>query len=92
MAQIGSFTRGENDVYTGEIRTLTLRVKANIRPVERDTETPPPRRSCSFSIRQGIPDNSANMEHLHHRPGRNSQEFAVGCVDKHVFPVPHRSR
>src|SRR3546814_7058813 len=25
MAQIGSFTRGENGVYTGEIRTLTLR-------------------------------------------------------------------
>jgi hypothetical protein len=26
MAQIGSFTRGENGIYTGEIWTLTLRV------------------------------------------------------------------
>lgn len=38
MAQIGSFTRGESGVYTGEIRTLTLRVKATIRPCERDNE------------------------------------------------------
>ena len=30
MAQIGSFIRNEDGVYTGEIRTLTLRVKAMI--------------------------------------------------------------
>ncbi|TPG38036.1 DUF736 domain-containing protein [Sphingomonas koreensis] len=36
MAQIGSFTRDESGVYTGEIRTLALRVKASIRPVERE--------------------------------------------------------
>ena len=41
MAQIGSFTRGENGIYTGEIRTLTLRVKATIRPVERENDKAP---------------------------------------------------
>lgn len=41
MAQIGQFTRGENGVYTGEIRTLTLRVKAAIRPCDRDHDKAP---------------------------------------------------
>ena len=41
MAQIGTFTRGENGIFTGEIRTLTLRVKATIRPFERENERSP---------------------------------------------------
>src|SRR3546814_11348075 len=41
MAQIGSFTRNEDGVYNGEIRTLTLRVKATIRPVEREHDKAP---------------------------------------------------
>src|SRR3546814_5710790 len=38
MAQIGSFTRNEDGVYNGEIRTLTLRVKATIRSEEHTSE------------------------------------------------------
>ena len=44
MAQIGNFIRGEDGVYTGEIRTLTLRVKATIRPVERENDKAPDHR------------------------------------------------
>lgn len=38
MAQIGTFIRTEDGTFNGEIRTLTLRVKASIRPVERERE------------------------------------------------------
>jgi uncharacterized protein (DUF736 family) len=44
MAQIGSFTRGESGVYTGEIRTLVLRVDALICPCERDCNKSPDHR------------------------------------------------
>src|SRR3546814_3381246 len=53
MAQIGSFTRGENGVYTGEIRTLTLRVKASIRPCERDNEKAPDHRVSASGVEFG---------------------------------------
>jgi uncharacterized protein (DUF736 family) len=34
MAQIGTFTRGEDGVFTGTIRTLALNVKARLVPTE----------------------------------------------------------
>lgn len=53
MAQIGTFTRGEDGVYTGEIRTLTLCVKATIRPVERDHAKAPDHRVSTGSVESG---------------------------------------
>ena len=41
MAQIGTFTRGDDGVFTGTIRTLTLNVKASIKPVPRRTTSRP---------------------------------------------------
>ena len=55
MAQIGSFIRGENGVYTGEIRTLTLRVKASIRPCERDNEKSPDHRVSANGVLDAMP-------------------------------------
>ena len=34
MAQIGTFTRGEDGVYTGTIKTLSLNIKARFLPAE----------------------------------------------------------
>jgi uncharacterized protein (DUF736 family) len=34
MAQIGAFTRGEDGVFTGTIRTLALNIKARLTPAE----------------------------------------------------------
>jgi uncharacterized protein (DUF736 family) len=34
MAQIGAFTRGEDGVFTGSIRTLALNVKARLTPAD----------------------------------------------------------
>ena len=50
MAQIGSFIRGDNGIYTGEIRTLTLNVKATIHPVEREHEKSPDYRVAAGSV------------------------------------------
>lgn len=41
MAQIGSFTRDESGVFSGAIRTLTLNVKAVIKPVAKDHDRAP---------------------------------------------------
>jgi uncharacterized protein (DUF736 family) len=35
MANIGTFTRDENGIYTGTLRTLTVRAKVTIAPIER---------------------------------------------------------
>ena len=44
MAQIGTFTRDDKGVLSGSIRTLTLNVKATIRPTERDNDKAPDHR------------------------------------------------
>lgn len=44
MAQIGTFTRDDDGVFSGSIRTLTLNVKATIRPVEGDNDKAPDHR------------------------------------------------
>jgi uncharacterized protein (DUF736 family) len=41
MAQIGSFTRDESGVFTGTIRTLTLNVKATLKPSPKDNDKAP---------------------------------------------------
>lgn len=41
MATIGSFTRDDSGVFTGSIRTLTLNVKASIRPASKDNDKAP---------------------------------------------------
>ncbi|MBO9621676.1 MAG: DUF736 domain-containing protein [Sphingomonas sp.] len=53
MAQIGTFGRDENGVFTGSIRTLTLNVKATIRPVDRDNDKAPDHRVFAGAVEIG---------------------------------------
>ena len=56
MAQIGTFTRGDDGVFTGTIRTLNINVKATIKPVAKDNERsprPPGHRQRS-RVRRGL--------------------------------------
>jgi uncharacterized protein (DUF736 family) len=53
MAQIGTFTRDESGIFSGSIRTLTLNVKATIRPVERDNDKAPDHRVFSGAVEIG---------------------------------------
>ena len=41
MAQIGNFTRDEAGAFTGTIRTLTLNVKATLKPSPKDNDKAP---------------------------------------------------
>jgi len=40
MAQIGSFNRGEDGVFTGTIKTLSLNVKARLVPADTSPSVP----------------------------------------------------
>jgi uncharacterized protein (DUF736 family) len=80
MAQIGSFTRGENGVYTGEIRTLTLRVKASIRPCERDNEKSPDHRVSASGVEFGAAWTKAARE--------TGAEYLSLKLDDPSFPAP----
>ncbi|MDE8652169.1 DUF736 domain-containing protein [Novosphingobium album (ex Liu et al. 2023)] len=53
MAQIGTFTRDESGVLSGSIRTLTLNVKATIRPVDRDNDKAPDHRVFAGAVEIG---------------------------------------
>ena len=53
MAQIGTFTRDESKVFSGSIRTLTLNVRATIRPVDRDNDKAPDHRVFAGAVEIG---------------------------------------
>jgi hypothetical protein len=53
MAQIGTFTRGDDGVFTGTIRTLNINTKATIKPVTKDTERAPDYRVTANGVEFG---------------------------------------
>ncbi|QVM85072.1 DUF736 domain-containing protein [Novosphingobium decolorationis] len=53
MAQIGTFTRDENGIYAGTIRTLTLNVKATIKPCDHDSDKAPDHRVTANGVEFG---------------------------------------
>ncbi len=80
MAQIGTFTRGENGTYTGEIRTLTLRVKATIRPCEREHEKAPDHRVSTGGVEFGACWTKAARD--------TGLEYLSVKLDDPSFPAP----
>src|SRR3546814_6084312 len=80
MAQIGSFTRNEDGVYNGEIRTLTLRVKATIRPVEREHDKAPDHRVSAGGVEFGAGWTKAARE--------TGAEYLSLKLDDPSFPAP----
>ena len=53
MAQIGTFTRGDDGSFTGTIRTLNINVKATIKPVAKDSERSPDYRIATNAVELG---------------------------------------
>jgi uncharacterized protein (DUF736 family) len=80
MAQIGSFTRGEDGTFTGEIRTLTLRVKAIIQPVERETDKAPDHRVSAGGVEFGAGWTKAARD--------SGAEYLSLKFDDPSFPAP----
>ena len=53
MAQIGAFTRDETGTFIGAIRTLTLNVKATVRPCDKSTDNAPDHRVYAGAVEIG---------------------------------------
>lgn len=53
MAQIGTFTRGDDGSFTGQIRTLNISTKATIRPVDKESERSPDYRIAANGVELG---------------------------------------
>jgi uncharacterized protein (DUF736 family) len=53
MAQIGTFTRGDDGSFTGIIRTLHINTKAIIRPVAKEGERSPDYRVAANGVELG---------------------------------------
>ena len=80
MAQIGKFIRGANGVYTGEIRTLTLRVKATIVPCAREHAKAPDHRVMTGDTEFGAAWTKAARE--------TGAEYLSLKLDDQSFPAP----
>ena len=79
MAQIGTFTAGDNGVLAGTIRTLTLNVKATIRPSEKDNDRAPDYRVYNAAVEFGAAWRKTSRE------GRDYLSFKL---DDPSFPAP----
>ncbi|RHW16854.1 DUF736 domain-containing protein [Sphingomonas gilva] len=81
MAQIGSFTRdGESGIYTGTIRTLTLNVKATLRPSPKDNGKAPDYRVQAGAVEFGAGWLKAARE--------TGAEYMSMKLDDPSFPAP----
>ena len=53
MAQIGTFTRGEDGSYTGSIRTLRLNARVRFAPAEKPSDKAPDLRGYAGNVEIG---------------------------------------
>ena len=80
MAQIGSFIRNADGIYTGEIRTLTLHIKTSIRPVPREHDKAPDHRVSACGVEFGAAWTKAARE--------SGAEYLSLKLDDPSFPAP----
>jgi uncharacterized protein (DUF736 family) len=80
MAQIGSFTRDESGNFNGVIRTLTLNVKASIRPAPRDNDKAPDHRVIAGGVEFGAGWTKAARD--------TGAEYLSLKLDDPSFPAP----
>ena len=80
MAQIGTFTRDESGTYTGAIKTLTLNVKATIKPCNKDNEKAPDHRVHFNSVEFGAGWTKTARE--------TGAEYLSLKLDDPSFPAP----
>jgi uncharacterized protein (DUF736 family) len=78
MATIGSFTKS-GDGFTGSVKTLTLNVKATIRPAERENEKAP-----DYRIFAGATEFGAAWK----KTSNAGREYLSVKLDDPSFPAP----
>ena len=79
MAQIGTFTKGENGSFNGTIQTLTLNVKATIRPSDKDSDKAP-----DYRVFAGTVEFGAGWKRL----SREDREYLSIKLDDPSFAAP----
>ena len=79
MAQIGTFTKGENGALNGTIRTLTLNVKATIRPSDKDNDKAPDYRVFAGTVEFGA---------AWKKTSREDREYLSFKLDDPSFAAP----
>lgn len=79
MAQIGTFTTGDNGTFAGAIRTLTLNVKATIRASDKDSDKAPDYRVFNAATEFGA---------AWKRTSREGRDYLSLKLDDPSFPAP----
>jgi uncharacterized protein (DUF736 family) len=79
MAQIGTFTKGENGSLNGTIKTLTLNVKAAIRPADKDSDKAP-----DYRVFAGTVEFGAGWKKI----SREDREYLSVKLDDPSFAAP----
>ena len=79
MAQIGTFTKGENGTLNGTIKTLTLNVKATVRPADKDNEKSPDYRVFAGNVEFGA---------AWKKTSREEREYLSVKLDDPSFATP----
>ena len=79
MAQIGTFTAGDNGGFAGTIRTLSLNVKATIRPSEKDSDKAPDYRVFNAATECGA---------AWKKTSREGRDYLSLKLDDPSFPAP----
>ena len=78
MATIGTFTKS-GDGYTGSVKTLTLNVKAQFRPADKDGDKAP-----DYRIFSGATEFGAAWK----KTSRENREYLSVKLDDPSFPAP----
>lgn len=79
MAQIGTFTSSENGVLNGTIKTLTLNVKAAIRPSDKENDKAPDYRVFAGNVEFGA---------AWKKTSREGRDYLSLKLDDPSFPAP----
>lgn len=80
MAQIGTFTQGENGTFTGTIKTLSLNVKASIRPSDKEDNDKAP----DYRVLAGAVEFGAAWK----KTSREDRAYLSLKLDDPSFPAP----
>lgn len=80
MAQIGTFNRGEDGIYTGTIRTLSLNIKARFVPAESSQNE----KSPDLRVVVGNVEIGAAWK----RTSKEQNEYHAVKLDDPSFPAP----
>ncbi len=79
MATIGTFTKADNGNFNGTITTLTLKAKAVLRPVDKESEKAPDHRLTIGSVECG-----AGWQ----KTSREKRDYISVKIDDPTFPAP----